>query len=132
MSISSMTGFARTEGTQNGYSWSWEIRSVNARSLDARLRLPSGMERLEVRLKPDVANKFQRGNISATLSLARPPKQTFLSVNTDVLDQVLDLAKDIAGRVKASPPTIDGLLSVRGVLDAVDEEESEEERAMLD
>lgn len=132
MSISSMTGFARTEGTENGYSWAWELRSVNARSLDARLRLPSGMERLEVRLKPAVTGKFQRGNISATLTLVRPPKQTSLSVNADVLDQVLDLAKDIAGRVKANPPTIDGLLSIRGVLDTVDEEESNEDRVMLE
>jgi len=132
VSISSMTGFARTEGTEIGYSWSWEIRSVNARSLDARLRLPPGMERLEVRLKPAVTNKFQRGNISATLSLVRPPKQTSLSVNTDVLDQVLDLANDISGRVKASPPTVDGILSIPGVLDTVYEEESNEERAMLD
>ena len=132
MSVSSMTGFARTEGTENGYSWSWEIRSVNARSLDARLRLPPGMERLEVRLKPAVTKKFQRGNISATLSLVRPPRQTSLSVNNDVLDQVLDLANDIAGRVKASPPTIDGLLSVRGVLDTIDEEESDEDRAALE
>jgi len=132
VSISSMTGFSRTEGTANGYSWSWEIRSVNARSLDTRLRLPPGMERLEVRLKPEVASRFQRGNVSATLSLARPPKQTSLSVNTAVLDQVLDLAQSIAGRIKASPPTIDGLLSVPGVLDTVYEEESNEERAALD
>lgn len=132
MSISSMTGFARTDCTDNGYSWSWEIRSVNARSLDVRLRLPTGMERLDVRLKPEVTKKFQRGNISATLTLVRPPKQTSLSVNSDVLNQLLDLANDIAGRIKASPPSIDGLLSVPGVLDTVHQEESNEDRAMLD
>lgn len=132
MSISSMTGFARIEGTEGGYSWSWEIRSVNARSLDARLRLASGMERLEVRLKPEVSSRFQRGNISASLSLVKPPKQTTLSVNKDVLDQVLALANEIAGRVDASPPTIDGLLSVRGVLDTIEEEESGDDRAQLD
>ena len=125
MSISSMTGFARTECTENGYSWSWEIRSVNARSLDARHRLPTGMERLDVRLKPEVTKKFQRGNISATLTLVRPPKQTSLSVNSDVLNQLLDLANDIAGRIKATPPSIDGLLSVPGVLDTVYQEESD-------
>ena len=132
MSISSMTGFARTEGSENGYSWSWEIRSVNARSLDARLRLPPGFERLEVGLKSEVAKKFQRGNVSATLSLVRPPKQATLSVNTEILDQVLDLANDLAGRVKANPPTIDGLLAVRGVLDTVEEEESSEGRDALE
>lgn len=132
MSVSSMTGFARIEGAENGCNWSWEIRSVNARSLDARLRLPPGMDRLEAVLKPEVMNRFQRGNISATLTLVRPPRQTTLSVNAQVLDQVLDLAKDIAGRVKADPPTVDGLLSVRGVLDAVEEQESDEDRARLD
>lgn len=132
MSVSSMTGFARAEGTQEGYSWSWEVRSVNARSLDSRLRLPPGMERLETRLKSEVAGVFQRGNVSATLTLTRPPKQTSLSVNAAVLDQILELAKDVAGRIKASPPTIDGLLSVPGVLDTVYEEESEEQRALLD
>jgi uncharacterized protein (TIGR00255 family) len=127
-----MTGFARTEGTENGYSWSWEIRSVNARSLDARLRIPSGLERLEVRLKQEVAKIFQRGNVSATLSLTRPPKQTTLSVNSEILDQVLALANDLTNRVKADPPTVDGLLAVRGVLDTVEEEESSEGRDGLE
>lgn len=132
MYVSSMTGFARTEGTEHGYSWSWEIRSVNARSIDARLRLPPGMERLDMRLRALVTDRFQRGNISATLSLVKPPKQTLISINTDVLDQVLDLANDIAQRVKVDPPTIDGLLSVRGVLDTIDEEESDKDRTVLD
>jgi len=126
-----MTGFARAEGAENGYSWTWEIRSVNARAMDTRLRIPPGLERLEVRLKPAVAERFVRGNISATLALSRPQRQTTLSVNQDVLDQVIDIAKDISGRLKAQQPTIDGLLSIRGVLDAVEEEESEEEREAL-
>lgn len=127
-----MTGFARAEGSENGYSWTWEIRSVNARAMDIRLRVPPGMERLEMRLKPAVSERFVRGNISASLSLSRPQRQTTLSVNTDILDQVIDIAKDISGRVKATPPTVDGLLSIRGVLDAVEAEESEEERDALE
>lgn len=127
-----MTGFARAEGERNGYSWSWEIRSVNARAMDTRLRIPPGLERLEVRLKPAVAERFHRGNISATLTVTRPQKQVSLSVNTELLDQVLALAGDIAGRIKADPPRVDGLLTVRGVLDAVEQEESAEERDRLD
>ncbi len=132
MTVSSMTGFARAEGAENGYSWTWEIRSVNARAMDTRLRIPPGMERLEARLKPAVAERFVRGNISATLALSRPQRQTSLSVNNDILDQVIDIAKDISGRIKATPPTVDGLLSIRGVLDAVEAEESEEERDSLE
>jgi uncharacterized protein (TIGR00255 family) len=127
-----MTGFARAEGERAGYRWSWEIRSVNARAMDTRLRVPPGLERLEVRLKPAVADRFHRGNISATLALARPQKQVSLSVNTELLDQVLALARDIGARIEADPPRIDGLLTVRGVLDAVEEEESDEDRDGLD
>ncbi|MBT5050561.1 MAG: YicC family protein [Rhodospirillaceae bacterium] len=127
-----MTGFARAEGAENGYSWTWEIRSVNARAMDTRLRVPSGMERLEARLKPAVAERFVRGNISASLALSRPQRQTTLAVNNEILDQVIEIAKDISGRIKATPPTIDGLLSVRGVLDAVEAEESDEEREALE
>lgn len=127
-----MTGFARAAGTESGYRWTWEIRSVNARAMDTRLRVPPGMERLEVRLKPAVDARFHRGNISATLALTRPLRRTSITVNDDVLDQVLALARDIAQRVEAQPPRIDGLLTLRGVLDVVEEEDSEEERARLD
>jgi uncharacterized protein (TIGR00255 family) len=127
-----MTGFARAEGAENGYSWTWEIRSVNARAMDTRLRIPPGMERIEARLKSAVTDRFVRGNISATLALSRPQRQTSLTVNKDVLDQVIEIAKDISGRIKADPPTVDGLLSIRGVLDAVEEEESAEEREALE
>ena len=127
-----MTGFARAEGERNGYSWSWEIRSVNARAMDTRLRVPPGLERLEVRLKPAVADRFHRGNISATLAVTRPQKQVSLSVNTELLDQILALAETVAGRIRADPPRVDGLLGIRGVLDAVEEEESDEERDRLD
>lgn len=127
-----MTGFARADGTENGYRWTWEIRSVNARAMDARLRVPPGMERLEVRLKPAVDARFHRGNISATLALVRPLRHTSITVNQDVLEQVVALARDVAGRVEAAPPRVDGLLGIRGVLEAVEEEESEEDRARLD
>ena len=127
MPLSSMTGFARTEGTENGYSWSWEIRSVNARAIDVRLRTPPGMEQIGSRLKHTVTNRFHRGNFSATLSVTRPEKETSLIVNNDVLNQVIDLAGELARRVKANPPSVDGILSVKGVLDTMEEPESEEE-----
>lgn len=127
-----MTGFARTEGVRDGYGWSWEVRSVNARNLDTRLRMPAGFDRLEAGLRQAVADRFKRGNISLSLTVARPERPAQLRVNRDILDQVLALAGELSGRIEAAPPRIDGLLAVRGVLEAAEEEETEEERARLD
>jgi uncharacterized protein YicC (UPF0701 family) len=65
-----MTGFARTEGDEFGISWVWEIKSVNGKSLDLRLRLAPGFDPLEPQLRALIAQRFRRGNFSA--SLARP------------------------------------------------------------
>ena len=132
VSINSMTGFARAEGAQDGYSWSWELRSVNARNLDVRFRLPSGLDRLEPRLRQAVGERFRRGNLNASLSLARAEGVSELRVNREVLEQVLALVEELAGRIESAPPRIDGLLSVRGVLEPAEEEETEEGRARLD
>ncbi|MPY69978.1 MAG: YicC family protein [Alphaproteobacteria bacterium] len=127
-----MTGFARAEGVQGGYGWSWEVRSVNARNLDTRLRMPAGFDRLEAGLRQAVSDRFKRGSVSLSLTVARPERPPQLRVNRDVLDQVLALAGELSGRIEAAPPRIDGLLAVRGVLEAVEAEETEEERARLD
>ena len=127
-----MTGFARAEGAGNGYSWSWEIRSVNARNLDVRLRLPSGLDRIEAGARAAATARFRRGNLSASLTLNRTARASQLTINRDVLDQVLALTEEFKHLVDAAPPRIDTLLSVRGVLEQVEEEETEEVRDQLD
>ena len=71
MTISSMTGFARVDGTAEGLAWTWEARSVNGRGLDVRLRLPPGYEAVEVPAREAVAKRFARGNVSITLNLEK-------------------------------------------------------------
>ena len=127
-----MTGFARMEGDQDGYGWSWEVRSVNARNLDVRLRLPPGFDRLEAALRKAVADRLKRGSVNATLTVARPEQPPQIRVNREVLDQVLALAEELATRIEAAPPRIDGLLAVRGVLETTEEEETEDQRARVD
>ncbi len=73
MSISGMTGFARAEGEHNGLRWIWEIKSVNGRGLDLKLRLPSGYDGLEQGVRAAAAQAFKRGSLQATLSFARDP-----------------------------------------------------------
>jgi uncharacterized protein (TIGR00255 family) len=127
-----MTGFARVEGSQDGTSWAWELKSVNSKSLDVRLRLPPGFDYLEPLLRTSLAQRLKRGAISATLSLTRDAGAGGgLRVNRAALDQILALADELTGRIEAAPPRLDGLLALRGVLEAAGEEESPEAREML-
>lgn len=125
-----MTGFARAIGRYEGLEWAWEVRSVNGRSLDVRCRLPAGLERLETTVRARVARHFRRGNLNLQLVLARPEGSVSVRVNRPLLDQILAIARELEGAGLA-PPRLDGLLALRGVLEAVDEPD-ESQRAALD
>ena len=120
-----MTGFARAEGEADGISWVWELRSVNSRTLDLRLRLAPGFDALDAPLRAALARRIRRGNVSATLSVNRlaPPA---IRVNREMLAQVVgllgDLAGEIAGKVEAAPPRLDGLIGLRGIIETVEDE----------
>src|SRR6185437_5735986 len=116
-----MTGFARAEGEADGVSWVWEVKSVNSRSLDLRLRLPPGFDGLEPQLRAALAGRCRRGNIAATLSVSRtvPPA---IRVNRDMLGQIMALLRELSGEIEAAPPRLDGLIGLRGVVETVDDE----------
>jgi len=127
-----MTGFARLGGAENGFRWVWEMRSLNSRSLDLRLRLPRGLDRLEPILHTLVSDRITRGNVSANLSLVRPsPKRTF-SVNHNNLEQIVALSKEISNGSDILPPNLDGLLSINGVLEEQEEEETKSAQQAFD
>src|SRR5437763_818719 len=121
MGVSSMTGFARTDGEADGVSWAWEIKSVNGKSLDLRLRLAPGFDSLEPQLRAALARRFRRGNVTANLSVTRtaPPA---IRVNRDMLARIVALLNELSGEVKADPPRLDGLIGVRGVIETVEDE----------
>jgi uncharacterized protein (TIGR00255 family) len=121
MGISSMTGFARTEGEAAGISWSWELKSVNGKSLDLRLRLPPGFDGLEVSLRAALGGRLRRGNISANLTVNRtaPPA---IRINREMLARVVALLGELAGEVEAAPPRLDGLIGLRGVIETVEDD----------
>ncbi|MBV6489440.1 MAG: YicC family protein [Pseudorhodoplanes sp.] len=128
MALSSMTGFARRHGASGGYAWSWEIKSVNGKGLDLRLRIPPGWDAIEVPVRNKAAETLARGNIYANLSVTREGAAPVVRINEPVLAAVLAAMKGLAGRIEAQPPRLDGVLGLRGVIDVVDEEESEEAR----
>jgi len=128
MALSSMTGFARTHGVSGSYAWTWEIKAVNGKGLDVRLRLPAGWDAIEAPIRSRAAETLSRGSIQAGLTVERSGAAPAVRVNTAVLDAVLGAARQLARRIEASPPTLDGLLSLKGVLEISDTEESEEEK----
>lgn len=125
VTLSSMTGFARASGNDDRCAWSWEVKSVNGKGLDVRCRLPSGMEQLETVARGAVATRFARGNFTAALSLDRSAAPDNYRLNRDLLDKVVALHGQMAGAVAADPPRLEGLLAIRGMIEAVEEPEEE-------
>ncbi|MGE0284610.1 MAG: YicC/YloC family endoribonuclease [Rhizobiaceae bacterium] len=131
MSLQSMTGFARASG--DTASVTWELRSVNGKSIEARLRLPQGMERIEPLARQAVQQRFSRGNIQASLTMTRVPgSQPQPVVNEAFLKDVAELAKRLEQQFGAASASADGLLALRGVLDVPETVETEEQRAAGD
>jgi uncharacterized protein (TIGR00255 family) len=128
VTVSSMTGFARTDGHEDGVSWVWEVKSVNSKSLDLRIRLPAGLDALELPLRQSLAQRVRRGALSVTLSLARAPGSGGLRINREALALVTALAHELVADGKAAPPRADGLLALRGVLESSEETEDEAAR----
>ena len=133
MAISSMTGFARAEGQEAGCSWTWEVRSVNGKGLEMRCRLPAGFEALEPRVREHVSATLKRGNIGANLTVTWIERPAGIRVNTEALHQVIALLPEIQHRIPGCrPPSPEGLLGLRGIIEVVDEQPAEETKAALD
>ncbi len=128
MALSSMTGFARGHGVSGSYAWAWEIKSVNGKGLDLRLRLPPGWDAIEVAVRAQAAEKLARGSLQANLTLERTGIVPVVRINTAVLEAVLTAVRQLARRIEASPPSLDGLLALKGVIEVGDAEENEEEK----
>jgi len=128
VTVASMTGFARAEGHEDGVSWVWEVKSVNSKSLDLRVRVPPGFESVELPLRAALARRVKRGAVSVTLSLSRAAAGGGLRVNREALAQVAALAQELVAQGKAAPPRADGLLALRGVLESGEEFEDEAQR----
>ena len=121
-----MTGFARRDGGDEAVSWTWEVKSVNGRSLDVRARLPQGYESLDPAVRGAVTAACSRGNVQVNLQMKRGSAPLRLQVNEELLQQALDLMAKLEARTTAAPPRLDGILGLRGVMEAVEEEESAE------
>lgn len=132
MSISGMTGFGRAEGAAHGWSWAVEARSVNGRNLEVRFRGPPGFEALE-RIARDLAQtRFQRGQLSLSLQAKRLEGAGAVRLNLQQLERYLALGAPYLAEGRAAPPSLDGLLNLKGVIESEDSVEDPEVRAELE
>lgn len=120
--IRSMTGFASGQGAHPPFSWSWELRSVNGKGQDIRLRVPDWLDGLEAGLRKEIAQTAARGNITCNLRLTREEGGTTLAVNAEQLQTVLDALQEIEARamdagVSLAPSKATDIVTMRGVLE---------------
>ncbi len=127
-----MTGFGRAQGEIEAISWIWELRSVNGRGLDVKLRLPSGLDGLEAGLKETAAKILKRGNVSGTLTIKREAASG-LTADLAALERVKELAIELADNIPgALPPRAELLLALPGVMRNVSaQDDSDELKAAL-
>lgn len=128
--LQSMTGFARASVASELGELAWELRSVNGKGLEVRLRLPPGHDRLEPQARQAVARRFARGNIQASLTLNRGRGSAAQPVvNEELLRDLAGLAQRLHEQFGAAPARADGMLALRGVLEAPEAEPGEAFRA---
>lgn len=128
MALSSMTGFARGQGITGSYAWSWEIKSVNAKGLDIRFRLPPGWDAVEVAARKRASEQLSRGTVYANLTVERKGVAPTVKVNEAVLNSMLAAIKQVADKVDATAPSLDGILALKGVIEVSEDDESAEDR----
>ncbi len=132
MAIASMTGFARIDGAWQEYRWAWEVKSVNGKGLDIRIRLPQGLESLDIPARALIAGHLTRGNVNCVLQFDRVNANTGIVVNDRVLDSLVEAAKAAAERHGLKKPRIEELLDLRGVIEVKETGLTEEQAAERD
>jgi uncharacterized protein (TIGR00255 family) len=129
MALSSMTGFARGQGGAGSYAWAWELKSVNSKGLDLKLRLPPGWEAIEPGVRARASEVLSRGSVFANLTVSREGIAPVARINEPALNAVLAALKGLEGKVAGAPPSLDGILALKGVMEVSEAEESESERS---
>ena len=118
MPISGMTGFGRAEGALGAWTWAVEARSVNGRNLETRFRGPPGFEGLERAAREGSQSRFQRGNITVGVQAKRAEAAGSVRINHEQIERYLSAGEPYVAAGRAAPPLWDGLLALRGVIEA--------------
>ena len=114
--LSSMTGYGRSEASFESWSWVWEVRSVNGKNLDMRMRIPPGFESLEPRIRKAVGQKLARGNLQISLNIHSDDVDGSYSINEGWLKTLIEKGQSFTDSGKVGRPRLDGLYLVKGVV----------------
>ncbi len=131
MNVSSMTGFARVQGQNARAHWAWEIKTVNAKGYDLRLRLPAGLEGVEAELRRMLGAVIIRGTVHVGFELTRQESAPDVRINEDLLKQLSEKLGKAARQAGLLPPSMDALLAVRGVIETIDQPDDEATQSAL-
>lgn len=133
--LQSMTGYGRVEETacfdSKNYHWIWEIRSLNSRGLDIKLRIPSGLEQMDIDIRKSVGREFSRGSISINLQLQADREASRLRVNDETLNSMLQQISAIQEKIECAPPQAEQILCLRGVIEEIDTEATDQSQKQL-
>ncbi len=123
-----MTGLAVTSGEVDGIDWRWDVRTVNGRGLDMRLHLPPGFEHIEPVAREQISKVVSRGNCQVNLQVRRASGGADLKINDAVLERVLALVAQMRQSGEIEPPSADGILALKGIIELIEPQESTEQR----
>jgi uncharacterized protein (TIGR00255 family) len=132
MGASSMTGFGRATGQAQDFQWTWEAKSVNSKGRDIRVRVPAAVDGLDIAARRSIAAKIERGSITANLSLSRDPGHETVVVREEALDQLIAITSRLGAQDNIGSVSIDGLLSINGLVEIRDQQLGETEQATLE
>ncbi len=124
-----MTGFARVSGASGSYRWAWEVKAVNSKGLDLRLRVPLGFDAIENEARARLSRRLNRGACQVNLSVQRDTAVSELRINEAAMAAVLSAVERLRATSPASaslgPLSLDGLLNVRGVVEVAEATDDE-------
>ena len=125
MRVASMTGFSRTQGAVGPWSYAWELKSVNSKGLDIRLRLPPVFDSLEIKTRQAIAARLTRGAITVNLTAKRIDEAGSVQINRLILDRLLSTLAQTPLPENLRPASLDGLLALPGVIEVIQPQEDE-------
>ncbi len=125
MRVASMTGFSRTQGAVGPWSYAWELKSVNSKGLDIRLRLPPVFDSLEIKARQAIAARLTRGAITVNLTAKRVDEAGSVQINRLILDRLLSALAQTPLPENLRPASLDGLLALPGVIEVIQPQEDE-------
>ena len=131
MPLSGMTGFGRAEGAVGDWTWAVEARSVNGRNLEVRFRGPPGFDQLDRAARDGAQARFARGQVNVGVQAKRTDSGVEIRINEGVLARYLAMGEGLIAAGRTGPPSLDGLLALRGVIEAAEGDDDPEAQAAL-